>query len=184
MKVLLGIVVGLIGIVVLAVCGLFLASRRPDAGSTHIAVEIARPPDVVWTWITEPAHVKQWVATLVEVRQDSTGVDGVGMRETWVMDDPSTNRRIEIPSVVTAWDKPCSVSVHIGAPGMFAGDVTYVLTPTATGTHLAQDGKWRYAEPVARLMEPLITPAANKKGQADFMRLKTLVEASPATATP
>jgi uncharacterized protein YndB with AHSA1/START domain len=183
MKVLLWIVGGLIGLVVLCVCALFLMSRSPGAGDTHVAIEIARPPEEVWAWITETAHVKQWVGSLVDVRQDSTGLEGVGARETWIMSDPGMKRPMEIPAVVTAYDKPRSISVHIDAQAMmFTGDLTYTLTPTASGTHLAQDGKWHYADPTARLMVPLITPAANKKGQADFARLKTLIEASPATA--
>jgi uncharacterized protein YndB with AHSA1/START domain len=183
--VVLWIVGGLVGLVVLAVCALFLASRLPGAADTHVAIDIARPPEVVWAWITEPAHVKQWVGSLVDVRQDSTGIETVGARETWIMDDPGTKRRMEIPAVVTACDKPRSISVHIDATGMmFTGDLTYALTATVGGTHLGQDGQWHYSDAVTRFLVPLITPAANKKGQDDFARLKELIEAAPARATP
>jgi hypothetical protein len=111
------------------------------------------------------------------VREDTPGVEGVGARETWVMDDPNMKKRIEIPALVTAYDRPRAVSVHINAPGMFEGDLTYTLTPTATGTRLAQAGRWRYGDPLSRLMEPLITPHANAKGREDFAKLKALAEA-------
>lgn len=167
---------GLVGLVVLAVLVLFLVGRRPHAGDTLSVIEIARPPEVVWTWITEPERVKQWVSWLAEVRQDTPGVDGVGARETWFMDDPNMKKRLEIPAVVTAYDPPRSVSIHIDAPKLFQGDATYTLTPTPTGTRLEQKGSWRYADAFSRLMEPLVTPQANAKGDKDFAKLKALIE--------
>jgi uncharacterized protein YndB with AHSA1/START domain len=177
MKVVLRLLGGLVGLVVLAVVVLFCMGLPPGAGDTRTVVEIARPPEVVWAWITEPAHVKQWVSWLKEVREDTYGIEGVGARETWIMDDPNMKQRIEIPSVVTSYDKPRHVGVHIGAPKMFTGDVTYTLTPTAGGTRLEQYGRWHYDDAFARLMVPLITPQANAKGKADFARLKELAEA-------
>jgi hypothetical protein len=106
MKVVLWLIGGLVGLVAIAVAVLFIAGLRPGAGRTRSDIEIARPPEVVWTWITEPARVKQWVSWLVEVREDPQGTDGVGARDIWVMDDPNMKQRIEIPSVVTAYDKP------------------------------------------------------------------------------
>jgi len=167
-----------VGLVLVAVLVLYGMGLRPNAGNTLVEVEIARPPEDVWAWITEPAKVKQWVNGLVEVREDTHGIEGVGARETWIMDDPNLKKRIEVPSLVTAYDKPRMVSVHIEAPGMFAGDLTYTLTPTATGTRLAQKGTWRYGDLFSRLMEPLITPQANAQGRVDFAKLKALAEAS------
>lgn len=177
MKVLLWLVGGLVGLVVIAVGVLLIMGQRPSARRTHTTVEIARPPEVVWAWITEPDKVKQWVSWLVEVREDTHGVEGVGARETWIMDDPNMKKRLEIPSVVTAYDKPRRVSVHIELVEMFQGDVTYTLTPTSYGTRLEQSGKWHYGDPFARLMEPLIAPQAEAKGRSDFAKLKALAEA-------
>jgi uncharacterized protein YndB with AHSA1/START domain len=177
MKVVLWLLGGLVGLVVLAVLVLFCMGLAPGAGDTRVAVEIARPPEEVWTWITEEAKVKKWVSWLVEIREDTHGIEGVGARETWIMDDPTMKQRLEIPSLVTSYDKPRRVGVRIAAPKMFTGDVTYTLTPTATGTRLEQYGRWHYDDAFARLMVPLITPQANAKGKADFGRLKALIEA-------
>lgn len=176
-KVLLWIAGGLVALVVLAVGVLFVMGKRPDAGRMRTSIEIAQPPEVVWTWVTEPARVKQWVSWLVEIRNDTPGVEGVGSRETWIMDDPNMKQRMEIPAVVTATDKPRSVSAHVGVTGMFEGDATYTLVPTATGTRLESDSRWRYTEPFARLMEPLVTQQAIAKERADFAHLKALAEA-------
>lgn len=178
MKVLLAIVGSLVGLVVLAVVVLFCLGMRPHAGRTRTAIDIARPPEQVWAWLTEPARAKQWVGGLVEIREDTPNVHGVGARETWVMQDPNAKGQMVIPSEVTLYDEPRKVSVHLAVAGSFTGDASYVLTPTATGTHLESIGDWQYQNPVVRLMEPLVTPQANAKSAADFAKLKALMEAA------
>ena len=44
-------------------------------------------------------------------------------------------------------------------------------------------GEYRYTMWMAKLMEPLITPSAQKKEDADLARLKTLVEAETPRAS-
>lgn len=182
MKVVLWLIGGLVALVVLCVAVLAIMGMQPGAGNTRAAVEIARTPEQIWPWLTQEAKVKKWVSWLVEIREDTPGVNGVGARETWIMDDPTMKKRMEIPSLVTAYDPPRSVTVHIAAHGMFEGDVSYHLTPIKGGTQLEQVGQWHYDDAFARLMVPLITPQANAKGKADFEKLKALIEADTTTA--
>lgn len=182
MKVVIWLLAGLSSLVVLCVAVLLIMGLQPGAGDTRAAVEISRPPEVVWTWLTKKDKVMKWVSWLTDVREETPGVDGIGARETWVMSDPNMKKPMEIPSVVTAYDPPRSVTVHIAAPGMFEGDVTYHLTPVRGGTQLEQLGKWHYSDAFARLMVPLITPQANAKGKMDFTRLKNMIEADTTSA--
>lgn len=177
MKWLIRIVGGLVALVLLCVLGLWLAGMRPGAGETHSVVEIARPPEVVWAWVTTPDSLKQWVSWLDEVRLDTPGVSGVGARETWFMNDPNLKRRVALQSEVIAYDAPRMVTVRLGAREAFSGEASFTLTPTATGTRLETRGRWEYVEPFAKLMEPLITPEALKKERMDFATLKRLAEA-------
>ncbi len=44
-------------------------------------VEIARPANVVFTWITEPERVKSWVGWLVEIKSVTPHTAGIGARQ-------------------------------------------------------------------------------------------------------
>lgn len=178
MKVLLSLVLGLVGLVVLAVLVLFAMSMRPKAGWTEASVEVNAPIDTAFAWVTEPEHVKQWVSWLVDVRQDRVTPDGVGSRETWIMDDPNMKKRVEVASEVTRYEPPRRVDVRISMSDGFDGDYTYVLEPTAVGTKITMSGAAKYRSPLIQLMEPLVTPAAQKKMEDDFVTLKRKVEAA------
>jgi uncharacterized protein YndB with AHSA1/START domain len=179
MKWVLRIVGALVGLAVLAVLILFALSKRPDAGKGEVSIEIAQPPTVVWAWITEPEKLKQWVGWLAAVESDTTTAMGVGHREVWVMDDPNAKEPMRLPAVVTAEDAPHSGSAHIEVPGSFEGEVSYVLTDLGGGrTRLTQKADFRYTNPVFALLEPLVTPEANKKMATDLARLKAKAEAA------
>ena len=184
MKWVLRILGGLVGLIVLAVVTVFLLGHRPGAGTLHATTQIARPPEVVWTYLVEAPKLKQWVSWLAEVHDDTPGQVGVGSRSTWVMDDPMTKQRMSIPATITAYDAPHSYSCKIQVEKMFTGDATYRLTPVANGTRVDAISSWRYADAFSRFMEPLITPEAEKKSQADLARLKQVVEASAGVAQP
>lgn len=179
MKWLLVVVGGLLGLVVLCVLGLWLMGMRSGAGRSVHSVVVARPTADVWEWITDPAKVKQWVSWLVEIRTAETGPPRVGMTEVWVMDDPNMKQQIEIQGRITEVTPLQSLSVAISMPGQFEGSTTYTLTEVEGGTRLDTDGRFRYTHPLIRLLEPIVTPEADKKMRADLTRLKSLAEAAP-----
>jgi len=168
------------------VIGLWVASNRSDAGRMRGSIEIARPPEEIWPWMTEPDRLTQWVGWLAEVVPDSsTPASGIGHRETWVLDDPRLNRRVRVPGTITLWEPPTQMGVHVELPGMGVGDVFYKLTDLGNGrTRLEQDGRIRYQGRFVKLMEPMITPEAMRKMLADMNRLREKVEAQPYTPDP
>jgi uncharacterized protein YndB with AHSA1/START domain len=153
---------------------------RPGASSTSSTIEIARPPEVVWAWLTEPARLTRWVGWLTSVKQDSTSADGIGGRQSWTLHDPNMAQDVVVIGTVTEQDAPRLRRVHVRTPGMFSGDYAYTLTPVAGGTRLQQSAHFRYDMWFARLMEPLVTPQASRKAREDQARLKQLAEAEPA----
>jgi uncharacterized protein YndB with AHSA1/START domain len=179
MKVLGVLLLGIVGLVALAVLVFVVLGRRPGAGRTSSSIEIAAPADTVFAWISRPERVKQWVSWLVEVRQDHVTPDGVGSRETWVMNDPNMKQQVEVKSEVLRYEPPHRVDVKVSMDGGFEGAYTYTLEPTAAGTRVTLAGSSRYHAWIARLLEPLVTPQAQKKQEDDFLALKRLVESSP-----
>jgi len=171
----------LLVLLVVCVLGLWIASNRRDAGRMRGSIEIERPPEEVFAWISEPDKLTQWVGWLSEVRPDSTTPrEGIGHRETWIMDDPRMKQKVIVPGTVTLWEPPNQMGVHVEAPAMFDGDVFYKVTDLGNGrTRVEQDARFRYLDRFAALMEPMVTPEAMRKMVDDMHRLKTKVEAQP-----
>jgi uncharacterized protein YndB with AHSA1/START domain len=171
----------LLVLALVAVTGLWFASNRSDSGRMRGSIEIARPPEEIWPWMTEPDRLTQWVGWLTVVEPDSaTPPAGIGHRETWVLDDPRMKRRVRVPGTITLWEPPLQMGVHVELPGMGDGDVFYKLTDLGNGrTRLEQDGRFRYVGRFVKLMEPMITPEAMRKMLADMNRLREKIEAQP-----
>ena len=168
-----------LGLLLLGLAGLWIASNRRDAGRMRASVEIERAPEEIWPWITEPEQLTQWVGWLAEVKPDTTTpAEGIGHRATWVMDDPRSKEKMLVPGTVTLWEPPDQVGVHVEVPGSFSGDVLYTLTDLGNGrTRVEQDGRYTYESRLVSLMEPLLTPDAMRKMFDDMKRLKQKVEA-------
>ena len=112
MKWIVRIVGTLLALGVVCVLGLFIASNRRDAGRMRGSVDIERSPDEVWAWLTEPEKLKQWVGWLVEIRPDTTKPhQGIGARDTWILDDPRMKQKMEMPNTVTLWEPPQEMGV-------------------------------------------------------------------------
>lgn len=179
MKWVLVVLGGLVGICVLAVLVLFAMGFRKGARENRASVEIARPREAVWAWITEPERQKQWVSWLVEVQDASPGVTGAGRKEVWVMDDPNMKQKISIAGEYAAWEPPSRLTMNIRMEGYFDGTQVFTLTETGGRTRLEQFSSCRYLHPFYALLEPLVTPAAQKKMVADLGQLKARAEAEP-----
>lgn len=181
MKLAIRIIGGTLAVLALAFLGLWAASNRRDAGRMRGNIEIARPPEDVWVWLHQPDKLTQWVGWLAEVQQDSTSApEGIGHRETWLMDDPRLRQKLPVVGTTTLWEPPHQLGVHLEVPLRFEGDVLYKLVDLGNGrTRLEQDGRVRYLDRFAALMEPLVTPDAMRKMVADMNRLKAAVEAQP-----
>jgi uncharacterized protein YndB with AHSA1/START domain len=170
-------------LVVICVVALLIMGRRSDAGEVNTAIEINRPPVVVWPWITQPEKQKKWVSWLVDIRPLNQA-QGVGAREVWIMRDANNgNREMEIIGEVTELNPPKSVAVKLWSEGRFDGTARYDLTDIGNGrTRMESTGKYHYSQAFARLLEPFISPQAKKKMDLDLTTLKAQIEAEPVAA--
>lgn len=176
MKILLYLLAGVVGLVVAAIVVLFLMGFRKGAGTMTTALEIDRPPEAVWPWLTEGDKQTQWVSWLVEVKDLTPGVTGPGKKYAWVMDDPNMKQKVEIVGESLGEEYLKYLSVKLSSEVGFDGTSTWTLTDLGGRTRLESQGAFTYRKWMFRLMEPIVTPQARKKQDADFAKLKSLVE--------
>lgn len=166
------------GFLVLTIAGLLAFGLRPSARRVQGSVEINRPIAEIWPWMTEGEKLKQWISWLLEVRQHSA------TRATWVMEDRNNNnQRMEIEGEITELHPPSYSKARLSATGAFTGTSEYRLTDLGGNrTKVEQAGEYYFEHWLAKLMEPLITPQANRKLEADLATLKQKVESAPGAA--
>lgn len=171
-----------VGVVLLAVIGLLIVGGGRGESTLATTVEIDRPAPVVFDWITEPPRVKSWLGWLVEIQPQTPGVEGVGAREVWVMEDRNNNNQLmNIQVATTRYDRDRLLAVDVSAQEGFKGTVTYELTPVSDGrTRLSYRGDYQFEHWLAKLLSPIITRSAQQKLEEDLARLKQLAEAEGA----
>lgn len=170
------IVVGLLGLV--ALVALWLRGRRSDAGVVRSSITIRRSPRELWSWLTEAERILAWVGWLEEIRTVDPGdADGLGAREVFVMNDPSMKERVEMESFTRTLRKYERIDVDLSAEMGFEASVRYALTDLGDGvSRLDYEGRFRFLRWFARLMEPFVTPQAQRKLDLDLERLRELAE--------
>jgi uncharacterized protein YndB with AHSA1/START domain len=173
------IVVAVLLLVPLA--ALLVLGHRANAGKMQVMVEINAPPDRLWAWIDDGDKLKQWVSWLVDVKYpDPQHAHGLGASRILVMKDENNGGMLmQIVGKCSEYTPPLRMTVQLSdTEGMFNGEEAYQLVDLGNGrTRVEIHSHFHYAVWFANLMEPLITPSAEKKMVADVARLKSLVEA-------
>lgn len=173
------LVVGIVGLLGLGVVVLLALGR----GESRLAasVEIARPADVVFEWISQPQRLQSWVGWLVEIRPITPHQSQVGARQIWVMEDRNNNnQRMDIESEVIAYRPNEALNARLRAPGGFTGTVDYGLVSLAPDrTRVDYVALYQYDHWLAKLLEPVIRRSAQQKLEEDLARLKQQAEAEP-----
>jgi len=181
-----GRILGAIVVVVaLCVAGLWLAGMRPGHGYGSGSVEINRPAAQVWRYLTNDDLTMKWVSGLTEMRHITPGVSGPGeklrLRETYgneTVEMEMTMGRIEAPRLMEF------TLEALGDPSNgFTEKAQYVLEEKDGKTKVTLSAQTEYHGLFIRLMEPLITPQADKKLAEDLARLKALVESEPTSGS-
>jgi carbon monoxide dehydrogenase subunit G len=136
-------------------------------------VRIARKPEDVFSFITNPLNTPLWQPTVVETNQKTPGPLGVGTR---VIDIRRfLGRRIEGEWEVTEHDPPRRSAIRaVSGPIPFSG--SYTLMPVEEGTQLT----WLVDLEAAgffRLAEPIFAQMARRELASSLGHLKDLLEA-------
>lgn len=182
MKWLLYILAAVAGLAGLALIVLLAVGGGRGVSRQVANIEIARPADVVFGWISEPERLESWVGWLVEIQTLTPPPAAVGSRYLWVMEDRNNNSaRIEVITEITRLETNRVLETRISVSESYAGTVIYELERVdATRTHLAYRATYRFEHWLAKLLEPIISRSAKHKLDADLDRLKQLAEAEQA----
>ncbi len=129
-------------------------------------VEIGRPIEEVFAYVTDPENLATWTGVVVEVRKDG------GDRFTLVQ--KFLGRRFETPCEVIA-SEPNRRYAYRSTGGPIPYTFSYTLEPSGSGTRFTHTGE---GEPGSffSLVGPLFEKAAKRQMRHDVDTLKDLLE--------
>jgi len=138
-------------------------------------IEIARPPDEVFSYVTDPSRFAEWQTDVVRVRMDAGRPPAVGSRFT-------TTRRIgraerTMTQEITDLSPPRSWAAH-GIDGPVRPNANITVEPTEDSTRsrvtIALDFE---GHGIGRLLVPLVVRRMARKGSPlSYQNLKERLE--------
>jgi carbon monoxide dehydrogenase subunit G len=134
-------------------------------------IEIERPPEEVFAFVSEPSLYPRWQPSLVRVEPHTGGPLRLGSEATEV-------RRFLGRELETTWTcveyQPCKRSAIECADGLVPFRGTFTLEPCVTGTRFT----WtvELSGPAARLGGPLVGRTTRSELRANSSALKALLE--------
>ncbi|MEV6587856.1 SRPBCC family protein [Streptomyces acidicola] len=139
------------------------------------SVDIARRPEDVFTYVTNPAHLPEWQESIVSVRPVGDAPLTVGSRV--VVTRRIGRREIPMTTEVTELDPPRSWRFD-GVDGPIRGHVKGTIEPIAEGERSRLTLSLDFEEHgIGRVIGPLVMrPHARKEMPQDELTLKRLLE--------
>jgi hypothetical protein len=137
------------------------------------SLEIKRPTPDVFDYLSDLGNAEEWSTGLVAVRYDGelrAGTTGVDTRRLG-------RKEVEMPWKITAFERPRRMVVEYAKP--FPATAEFSFSPTSSGTlvrcqtELRPRGLWR-------LLEPMIAREARSVDEAQFAKVKEILESRPA----
>ena len=172
-------VIVLVGLTLAVV--LWFAARRGDRGMIEEEITIARPAPAVFRWISSDDLARRWISDLVELRKaeaDTMQHNVPGFKMTQIVAGHRMEMTLRIVRVVP--NQELSLLVSSGdASGGFSGDASFKLVPGEDYTRLVFTSHTQFASFNDRMLEPVLTLAAQHKVHNDLERLKLLMESEP-----
>jgi carbon monoxide dehydrogenase subunit G len=141
---------------------------------THVdfTIDIARPPEDVFAYITDLDNVREWQPATEEIRRETEGPMQVGT--TYVQAMRMMGRRLETRIEVTELDPPSRFAIRTnGGPVSFR--ITHHFDASGTGTRLRVDGEGE-AGGAFKVAGGMAVKAAERELKKSFERLKSVLE--------
>ncbi len=139
----------------------------------EFSVVINRPIEEVFDFVTDPAKRSQWQSATLEVRQTSEGPMGVGATMRLVIRIAGRQRKLTME--VTEYEPNRKYSAK-STSGPFPVQGSYTFESVNGGTRLTFVGEAQLGG-FLKLIEPLVRRRQQKRYEADYGKLKELLEA-------
>jgi uncharacterized protein YndB with AHSA1/START domain len=140
-------------------------------------IDIARPPEEVFAYVTNPEHWPQWSGPVIEVRSEHPGP--LTADATFTVVAKLVGRQFETESRVTEVVKN-RLLAYTSTSGPVPSTFTFRFDPTDAGTRVTQTVSTDDEQVVGvffRLGFPLIEAAYRRQMAVDLATLKDLLEA-------
>jgi uncharacterized protein YndB with AHSA1/START domain len=141
----------------------------------ELGIVIDKPVDQVWSFLTDFENTPKWDIGVLETRQTSQGLPGLGT--TFVNVGPFLGRSSVREFKVTEYEPKKKVTVTLISPTSLSRklEASYIFEPAPGGTELTFIGTMDLT-PLFRLMQPILLQRARKDSQGDLNNLKHLLE--------
>jgi uncharacterized membrane protein len=141
----------------------------------EISIDIQRPLEVVFAYAADPRNGPQWQGAIKAVRVTPDGPPRVGTKTTVMASFLGV--KLEAANEITALEPNRSVSTK-GSSGPATLDGTFHFEAGGGGTRLSATVQM---EPggLFKVAGPVFASQLKKQFEADFQRLKQLLEAQP-----
>ncbi len=137
------------------------------------SVDINRPIEEVFAYVTDPAKTTEWSSLTLECTLEGSGPIGVGSRIKAI--SKFLGRRLESTAEVTQYDPPSKFAMReISGPGHL--EIERQLEPIAEGTRyrsrlVGESGG------LFKLADPILASLMKRTVEADLHTMKALLEA-------
>ena len=128
------------------------------------SVEINRPIEQVWKFLTSVENASKWDTGIVEAKQTSDGPVGLGTTVEAVSE--SRNKRRILTVEVTEYDLNKRVAWTVANTGFGTGKVIYKFEPIRNGTRLSKS-----SEVDLKSFFKLLTPIIRRRLTTDEIKL-------------
>lgn len=152
------------------------AERHEEALETiETSIDIQRPVEAVFAYAADPRNSPQWQRAIKEVHVTPDGPPTVGTKATLVASFLGV--KLEPSNEITALEPNRSVSFK-GRAGPSTLEATFRFEAVGSGTRLSTTVQ---IEPggLFQVAGPILASQFKKQTEADFQRLKELLEAQP-----
>lgn len=140
----------------------------------EVSVDIDRPIEEVFAYISDPANVPEWMSAMVENALEGSGPIGVGSRIKGV--GKLLGRRLDFASEVTQYDPPHRLAFRaVISPGK-GGQGELHLESIGQRTRLHYRAEWETSG-LFKLAEPILEGLLKRTAETDLQTLKALLEA-------
>ena len=142
------------------------------------SVDIDRPIDEVFAYVTDPAKTPEWSSMALECSLEGDGRIGVGSRIRTV--GKFLGRRVEATSEVTEYDPPRKFAIQaVSGSGPVRGNIERRLESIGQGTryHSTLTGE---SGGLFKLADPIVAALMKRTVDTDHQALKALLEAKVA----